>query len=76
MARGFIDHKGVLDEYSLTDGTQTKSIFQEPQSWGLLEVFKIQDGCIAAVRGDVLPGARIISARRGPRDLTGEGARE
>ena len=49
MARGFIDHKGVLDEYNLTDGTKTKSAFQEPQSWGLLEMFKIEDGCIAAV---------------------------
>jgi len=49
MARGFIDHKGVMDEYRLTDGTKTKSIFQEPQSWGLLESFKVTDGCIAAV---------------------------
>jgi hypothetical protein len=49
MARGFIDHKGVLDEYSLTDGTRIKSVFQEPQSWGLLEAFKVMDGCIAAV---------------------------
>ncbi len=49
MARGFIDHKGVLDEYLLTDGTRTKSVFQEPQSWAFLEMFKVQDGCIAAV---------------------------
>jgi hypothetical protein len=49
MARGFIDHKGVMDEYRLTDGTRTKSVFQEPQSWGLLESFKVTDGCIAAV---------------------------
>ena len=49
MGRGFIDHKGVLDEYLLTDGTSTKSVFQEPQSWGFLEMFKIKDGCIAAV---------------------------
>jgi hypothetical protein len=49
MARGFIDHKGVLDEYLLTDGTAAKSLFQEPQSWGLLEAFKVEDGCIAAV---------------------------
>jgi len=49
MARGFIDHKGVLDEYKLTDGTKAKSIFQEPQSWGLLEAFKVTDGCIASV---------------------------
>jgi hypothetical protein len=26
-----------------------RSIFQEPQSWGLLEMFKVTDGCIAAV---------------------------
>ena len=49
MARGFIDHKGVLDEYLLTDGTKAKSVFQEPQSWGFLEMFKVENGCIAAV---------------------------
>jgi hypothetical protein len=49
LSRGFIDHKGVLDEYLLTDGTKAKSVFQEPQSWGLLEMFKVQDGCISAV---------------------------
>ena len=49
MARGFIDHKGVLDEYLLTDGTKAKSVFQEPQSWAFLEMFKVKDGCIAAV---------------------------
>lgn len=52
MARGFIDHKGVMDEYFLTDGTKTKSIFQEPQTWGFLEMFKIKDDCIAAVVAD------------------------
>lgn len=49
MARGFIDHKGVLDEYLLTDGSKVKSVFQEPQSWAFLEMFKVKDGCIAAV---------------------------
>lgn len=49
VGRGFIDHKGVLNEYMLTDGTEARSIFQEPQSWGLLEAFKVKDGCIAAV---------------------------
>jgi len=52
MARGFIDHKGVMDEYHLTDGTKTKSVFQEPQTWGFLEMFKITDDCIAAVVAD------------------------
>ncbi|MCX7676884.1 MAG: hypothetical protein N2Z59_05845 [Alteraurantiacibacter sp.] len=49
MARGFIDHKGQLDTYRLTDGREATSIFQEPQSWGLLEAFKVNDGCISAV---------------------------
>ncbi len=49
MARGFIDHKGVLDDYVLTDGTPSRSIFREPQSWGLLEMFKIKGGQITGV---------------------------
>jgi hypothetical protein len=49
MARGFIDHKGVLDDYMLTDGSPQKSVFGEPQSWGLLEMFKIKRGEITGV---------------------------
>jgi hypothetical protein len=49
MARGFIDHKGVLDEYVLTDGTVMKSIFREPHSWHLLELFKIKAGRITGI---------------------------
>ena len=49
MARGFIDHKGVMDEYTLTDGTKTRSVFREPQTWQLLEMFKIHNGMITSV---------------------------
>lgn len=49
MARGFIDHKGVLDEYTLTDGTKTRSVFREPHSWALLEMFKIKNDMITGV---------------------------
>ncbi len=49
MARGFIDHKGVLDDYTLTDGAPHRSVFREPQSWGLLEMFKIKRGEITGV---------------------------
>ena len=49
MCRGFIDHKGVLDEYTLTDGTHAKSNYQEPQSWGFLESFKVSKAGILAV---------------------------
>jgi hypothetical protein len=49
MARGFIDHKGVMDDYKLTDGTPTRSIFREPHSWAFLEMFKLEDGMITGV---------------------------
>jgi hypothetical protein len=48
MCRGFIDHKGVLNEYTLTDGTPMRSNYSEPQSWGFLEAFKVnRDGIVA-----------------------------
>jgi hypothetical protein len=49
LMRGFIDHKGVLDEYTLTNGEEVRSIYREPHSWGLLEMFKIVDDQIVAV---------------------------
>jgi hypothetical protein len=49
MCRGFIDHKGVLDEYTMTDGTRVRSNYQEPQSWGFLESFKVTRAGIVAV---------------------------
>jgi hypothetical protein len=49
MSRAFIDHKGVLDDYVLTDGTPMKSIFREPHSWCVLEMFKVKGGMITAV---------------------------
>ena len=49
LARGFIDHKGDLDEYPLTDGTMQRSIYREPHSWGMLEMFKVKDDRIVSV---------------------------
>jgi hypothetical protein len=49
MSRAFIDHKGVLDTYKLTDGTEQRSIFREPHSWALLEMFKIKNDMIVGV---------------------------
>jgi len=50
MARGFIDHKGVLDEYTLTDGTKQRSVYREPHSWAFLEMFKVEDDAISGVQ--------------------------
>jgi hypothetical protein len=49
MCRGYIDHKGVLDEYKLTDGTVTKSVYREPHTWAFFESFKVKDDHITAV---------------------------
>jgi len=49
MSRAFIDHKGALDSYTLTDGTELQSIFREPHSWCVLELFKIKAGRITAI---------------------------
>jgi hypothetical protein len=49
MARGFIDHKGVMDEYKLTDGSTTRSIFREPHTWAFFEMFKIRNDMISGV---------------------------
>ena len=56
MCRGFIDHKGVLDKYQLTNGETKESIFREPQSWALLEMFKIKDDHIVAVEATYAAG--------------------
>ena len=73
MARGFIDHKGVLDDYTLTDGAPHKSVFREPQSWGLLEMFKIKHGEITGVEAVFIqtpyymrsPWTKVLDMRRG-----------
>jgi hypothetical protein len=49
LSRGFIDHKGVLDKFTLTDGTEMRSVFREPHSWAFLELFKIKNDMITGV---------------------------
>ncbi len=56
MCRGFIDHKGILDAYKLTEGTSTRSEFREPQTWSFLESFKVRNDHITAVEA-VFTGA-------------------
>lgn len=49
LCRGYIDHKGLLDEYKLTDGSDAKSVFREPQTWSFFEAFKVKGDAITAV---------------------------
>jgi hypothetical protein len=60
MSRGFIDHKGILDEYTLTDGTKTRSIFREPHSWSMLEMFKIKNDMITGVEATFIGAPYFI----------------
>jgi hypothetical protein len=50
MSRGFIDHKGVLDEYTTTDGEKIRSPYREPHTWAFLEMFKVEGDCISGVQ--------------------------
>lgn len=49
LASGFIDHNGVLGEYTLSDGRVVQSPIRYPHSFYLLELFKIVDGKILQV---------------------------
>jgi hypothetical protein len=54
MFRGFIDHKGALIDYKLTDGTVRKSPFAEPHTWSFIETFKIVNGEVGPVEADFI----------------------
>jgi hypothetical protein len=54
MFRGFIDHKGTLIDYKLTDGTVRKSPFAEPHTWSFLETFKVINGEVGPVEADFI----------------------
>ena len=62
MARGFIDHKGVLDQYTLTDGTPQRSVFREPQTWAFLESFKIRNDMIVGVQATFIQAPYYMRA--------------
>jgi hypothetical protein len=54
MFRGFIDHKGNVIDFKLTDGTPRTSPFQEPHTWSFVETFKIIDGAVGPVEADFI----------------------
>jgi hypothetical protein len=70
MSRAFIDHKGVLDHFQLTDGTPWRSIFREPQSWSLLEMFKIKGGMITAIEATFIAAPYYARSPWTPRRST------
>ena len=46
MTRMFIDHAGVLTDYTLTNGQKRVSSLKSPHTWCALELFKIRSGKI------------------------------
>jgi hypothetical protein len=60
MSRAYIDHKGVLDTYKLTDGTERRSVFREPHTWSVLEMFKIKNGMITGVEATFIAAPYYI----------------
>jgi len=54
LAYGFIDHRGMVGEYTLTDGTPASSPVRRPHSYYLAEAFKIRDGAIEQIEADFI----------------------
>jgi hypothetical protein len=50
MTRAFIDHAGILTDYTLTNGEKRTSNIKAPHTWCMLEVFRIKDGKIFRVQ--------------------------
>jgi hypothetical protein len=66
LFRGFIDHKGIMGEYRQTDGTYRTSPFREPQSWALLEMFKVRAGAITGVEATFIGAPYQATSPWGP----------
>jgi hypothetical protein len=54
LAHGFIDHRGVLGEYELTDGTRVTSPIRRPHTFYLSEAFKIRRGAIEQIEANFI----------------------
>ena len=62
MFRGFIDHKGTMIDYKLTDGTDRKSPFAEPHTWSLIETFKVKNGLVGPVEADFIGSPYFVAS--------------
>jgi len=54
LAHGFIDHCGVLGDYTLTDGTRVSSPIRRPHTFYLAEAFKIAGGMITGIEANFM----------------------
>ena len=76
MGRGFIDHRGVMVNYKLTNGQDRVSPFQEPHTWSMLESFKIKNGGLGPVIATFIGAPyRVQSPYTNPAKVNGEKSR-
>ncbi|MGX7894588.1 hypothetical protein [Tsuneonella sp. HG222] len=54
LAHGFIDHRGKLGDYTLTDGTKVTSPIRRPHTFYLSEAFKIRDHAIEQIEANFI----------------------
>jgi hypothetical protein len=54
LAYGFIDHRGKLGNYRLTDGTEVVSPIRRPHTFYLGELFKLKDGAIEQIEANFI----------------------
>jgi hypothetical protein len=54
LAHGFIDHRGVLGDYELADGTKVSSPIRRPHTFYLSEAFKIRQGAIEQIEANFI----------------------
>lgn len=54
LAHGFIDHRGILGDYELTDGTKVSSPIRRPHTFYLSEAFKVRGGAIEQIEANFI----------------------
>jgi hypothetical protein len=54
LAAAFIDHRGRLGRYTLTDGAEAESPVRRPHSFYVLELFKIKGGAIERIEANFI----------------------
>jgi hypothetical protein len=68
MARAFIDHRGVLTDYVLTNGQTRQSPIKAPHTWCILELFRIKAGKIYRIEAVFVPVPYYMPSPWSPRD--------
>lgn len=54
FAHAFIDHRGRLARYTLTDGTEIESHIRRPHSFYLSELFRVEEGAIRQIEANFI----------------------